>query len=45
MRFITTTGLAMALLPLTLTSVSAGVIIGGTRIILMGLKRGVNRYY
>ena len=39
MRFITTTGLAMALLPLTLTSVSAGVIIGGTRIIFDGTKK------
>lgn len=39
MRFITTTGLAMALLPLTLTSVSAGVIIGGTRIIFDGAKK------
>lgn len=39
MRFITTMGLAMALLPLTLTSVSAGVIIGGTRIIFDGAKK------
>lgn len=39
MRFITTMGLAMALLPLTLTSVSAGVIIGGTRIIFDGTKK------
>ena len=39
MRFITTTGLAMALLPLTLTSVGAGVIIGGTRIIFDGTKK------
>ena len=39
MRFITTTGLAMALLPLTLTSASAGVIIGGTRIIFDGAKK------
>lgn len=39
MRFITTTGLAMALLPLTLTSASAGVIIGGTRVIFDGLKK------
>ncbi|MGM8629167.1 long polar fimbrial chaperone LpfB, partial [Enterobacter hormaechei subsp. steigerwaltii] len=39
MHFITTMGLAMALLPLTLTSVSAGVIIGGTRIIFDGTKK------
>ncbi|WP_431650391.1 fimbrial biogenesis chaperone [Enterobacter hormaechei] len=39
MRFIMTTGLAMALLPLTLTSASAGVIIGGTRIIFDGAKK------
>lgn len=39
MRFITTTGLAMALLPLTLTSASAGVIIGGTRVIFDGAKK------
>ena len=39
MRFITTTGLAMALLPLTLTSASAGVVIGGTRIIFDGAKK------
>ncbi|WP_404349581.1 molecular chaperone [Enterobacter hormaechei] len=39
MRFITTTGLAMALLSLTLTSASAGVVIGGTRIIFDGEKK------
>ncbi|EMW2144584.1 molecular chaperone, partial [Enterobacter hormaechei] len=39
MRFITTTGLAMALLSLTLTSASAGVVIGGTRIIFDGAKK------
>lgn len=39
MRFITTTGLVMALLPLTLTSASAGVIIGGTRVIFDGAKK------
>lgn len=39
MRFITTTGLAMALLLLTLTSASAGVIIGGTRVIFDGAKK------
>ncbi|MGU0056670.1 fimbria/pilus periplasmic chaperone [Enterobacter hormaechei] len=35
----------MALLPLTLTSASAGVIIGGPVLFLMGLKRSVNKYY
>ncbi|MBE4964242.1 molecular chaperone [Enterobacter cloacae complex sp. P24RS] len=39
MRFITTTGLAMALLTLTLTSARAGVVIGGTRIIFDGAKK------
>jgi len=39
MRFIRTTGLAMALLPLTLTTANAGVIIGGTRVIFEGAKK------
>ena len=39
MPFITPTGLAMALLSLTLTSASAGVVIGGTRIIFDGAKK------
>lgn len=39
MRFISTTGLAMALLTLTLTSARAGVVIGGTRIIFDGAKK------
>lgn len=39
MRFITTTGLAMALLTLTLTSARAGIVIGGTRIIFDGAKK------
>lgn len=39
MRFIRTTGLAVALLPLTLTTANAGVIIGGTRVIFEGAKK------
>lgn len=39
MRFIRTTGLALALLPLTLTTANAGVIIGGTRVIFEGAKK------
>jgi len=39
MRFIRTTGLAVALLPLTLMTANAGVIIGGTRIIFEGAKK------
>ena len=39
MRFITTTGLALALSALTLTTANAGVIIGGTRLIFDGAKK------
>jgi P pilus assembly chaperone PapD len=39
MRFITTTGLALAMSALTLSQPAAGVIIGGTRSFLMGLKK------
>lgn len=39
MHFIRTTGLAVALLPLTLTTANAGVIIGGTRVIFEGTKK------
>lgn len=39
MRFIRTTGLAVALLPLTLMTANAGVIIGGTRVIFEGAKK------
>lgn len=39
MRFIRTTGLAVALLPLALTTANAGVIIGGTRVIFEGAKK------
>lgn len=39
MRFIRTTGLAVALLPLALMTANAGVIIGGTRIIFEGAKK------
>ena len=39
MRFITTTGLALALSALTLTTANAGVIIGGTRLIVDGAKK------
>lgn len=39
MRFIRTTGLAVALLPLALMTVNAGVIIGGTRVIFEGAKK------
>ena len=44
MRFINTTGLAVALSALTLSTAQAGVIIGGTRIIFDGTKRGVNKH-
>lgn len=39
MRFIRTTGLAVALLPLTFMTANAGVIIGGTRVIFEGAKK------
>lgn len=39
MRFITTTGLALTLSALTLTTANAGVIIGGTRLIFDGAKK------
>ena len=39
MRFITTTGLSLALSALTLTTANAGVIIGGTRLIFDGAKK------
>lgn len=39
MRFITTTGLALAMSALTLSTASAGVIIGGTRLIFDGAKK------
>lgn len=39
MRFIRTTGLAVALLPLALMTANAGVIIGGTRVIFEGAKK------
>lgn len=39
MQFIRTTGLAVALLPLTLMTANAGVIIGGTRVIFEGAKK------
>jgi len=39
MRFINTTGLAVALSALTLSTAQAGVIIGGTRIIFDGTKK------
>lgn len=39
MHFIRTTGLAVALLPLALTTANAGVIIGGTRVIFEGAKK------
>ncbi len=39
MRFINTTGLAVALSALTLTTANAGVIIGGTRLIFDGAKK------
>lgn len=39
MHFIRTTGLAVALLPLTLITANAGVIIGGTRVIFEGAKK------
>lgn len=39
MRFIRTTGLAVAMLPLTFMTANAGVIIGGTRVIFEGAKK------
>lgn len=39
MRFIRTTGLAVALLPLIFMTANAGVIIGGTRVIFEGAKK------
>ena len=39
MQFIRTTGLAVALLPLTFMTANAGVIIGGTRVIFEGAKK------
>ena len=39
MRFIRTTGLAVALLPLALMTANAGGIIGGTRVIFEGAKK------